>query len=114
MALEREAKLDGKYLLRSSDRTLSAEDIALGDTQFAEVEHGWRDLEQVLDLRRGLEKLRLGSSSRPTGSFRQRSERDPIPGRHARAARARRATSDAGPRGRLLRFLLRPAHLRAA
>lgn len=46
-----EANLDGKYLLRSSDPKLSAEDIALGYKQLLEVEHGWRDMKQILDLR---------------------------------------------------------------
>ena len=43
--------LDGKYLLRTSDPRLSAEDIALGYKQLLEVERGWRDLKQVIDLR---------------------------------------------------------------
>ena len=46
-----EANLDGKYLLRSCDRDLSAEDLALGYKQLLEVERGWRDMKQVLDLR---------------------------------------------------------------
>jgi transposase len=46
-----EEKLDGKYLLRSSDPSLSAEDIALGYKQLLEVERGWRDMKHVLDLR---------------------------------------------------------------
>ena len=46
-----ETNLDGKYLLRSSDPRLSAEDIALGDKQLLQVERGWRDLKQVIDLR---------------------------------------------------------------
>jgi transposase len=46
-----ETRLDGKYLLRSSDPKLSAEDIALGYKQLLEVERGWRDLKQVIDLR---------------------------------------------------------------
>jgi hypothetical protein len=46
-----EEKLDGKYLLRSSDPQLSAEDIALGYKQLLEVERGWRDMKQLLDLR---------------------------------------------------------------
>ena len=50
-ALDREEKLDGKYLLRSSDPTLSAADIALGYKQLLRVERGWRLVEQVLDLR---------------------------------------------------------------
>ena len=46
-----EANLDGKYLLRCSDPNLSAEDIALGYEQLLEVERGWRDMKQILDLR---------------------------------------------------------------
>jgi hypothetical protein len=50
-AIKAEEKLDGKYLLRCSDPKLSAADIALGYKQLAEVERGWRDMKQVLDLR---------------------------------------------------------------
>jgi Transposase DDE domain len=50
-AVTAEANLDGKYLLRSSDPHLSAEDIALGYKQLLQVERGWRDLKQVIDLR---------------------------------------------------------------
>jgi hypothetical protein len=46
-----EARLDGKFLLRTSDPTLSAEDIALGYKQLLEVERGWRDMKSTLDLR---------------------------------------------------------------
>ncbi|MDG4801986.1 IS1634 family transposase [Micromonospora sp. WMMD980] len=46
-----EQRLDGKYLLRCSDPTLSAEDIALGYKQLLEVERGWRDMKTTLDLR---------------------------------------------------------------
>jgi hypothetical protein len=46
-----DAKLDGKYLLRTSDPHLSTEDIAMGYKQLLEVERGWRDMKQVLDLR---------------------------------------------------------------
>jgi hypothetical protein len=46
-----EENLDGKYLLRTSDPKMSAEDIALGYKQLLEVERGWRDLKQVIDLR---------------------------------------------------------------
>jgi DDE family transposase len=46
-----EENLDGKYLLRSSDPAMTAEDIALGYKQLLEVERGWRDLKQVIDLR---------------------------------------------------------------
>jgi hypothetical protein len=50
-AIEREANLDGKFLLRTSDPKLSAEDIALGYKQLLEVERGWRDMKQIIDLR---------------------------------------------------------------
>jgi transposase len=50
-AVNTEAHLDGKFLLRSSDPTLSAEDIALGYKQLLQVERGWRDLKTTLDLR---------------------------------------------------------------
>jgi transposase len=46
-----EENLDGKYLLRASDPALSAADIALGYRQLLEVERGWRDMKQVIDLR---------------------------------------------------------------
>jgi transposase len=46
-----EENLDGKYLLHCSDPDLSAEDIAVGYKQLLEVERGWRDMKQVLDLR---------------------------------------------------------------
>src|SRR6266536_3566265 len=50
-AIKAEANLDGKYLLRSSDPHLSVEDIALGSKQLLQVERGWRDMKQVIDLR---------------------------------------------------------------
>jgi transposase len=50
-AITAEAKLDGKYLIRTSDPSLSTEDIALGYRQLLEVERGWRDMKQILDLR---------------------------------------------------------------
>lgn len=46
-----EENLDGKFLLRTSDPTLSAEDIAVGYKQLLEVERGWRDMKSTLDLR---------------------------------------------------------------
>jgi hypothetical protein len=49
--IKAEANLDGKYLLRTSDPTLSAEDIAAGYKQLLEVERSWRDMKSVLDLR---------------------------------------------------------------
>ena len=50
-AVKAEARLDGKYLLRSSDPHLSPEDIAVGYKQLLEVERGWRDMKQIIDLR---------------------------------------------------------------
>ena len=50
-AITADEKLDDKYLLRTSDPSLSPEDITLGYKQLAEVERGWRDLKHVLDLR---------------------------------------------------------------
>jgi hypothetical protein len=50
-AIKAEQGLDGKYLLRSSDPHLSTQDIALGYKQLLEVERGWRDMKQVIDLR---------------------------------------------------------------
>lgn len=49
--IKAEENLDGKYLLRSSDPKLSAEDIARGYKALLEVERGWRDMKQVIDLR---------------------------------------------------------------
>ena len=46
-----EENLDGKYLLRTADPKTTAEDIALGYKQLLEVERGWRDMKQVIDLR---------------------------------------------------------------
>jgi len=46
-----EENLDGKYLLRTSDPKMTAEDVALGYKQLLEVERGWRDMKQVIDLR---------------------------------------------------------------
>jgi hypothetical protein len=108
-----EQSLDGKYLLRSSDPQLSAEDIALGYKQLLVVERGWRDMKQVLDLRpvyhrkeerirahvllcwlalllvrvaettcddtwpnlrRELERIKLGTFAGPAGTFQQRTE----------------------------------------
>jgi Transposase DDE domain len=50
-AVDREPKLDGKYLLRTSDESLSAEDIALGYKALYEAERGWRDLKSTIDMR---------------------------------------------------------------
>jgi hypothetical protein len=50
-AVKAEEGLDGKHLLRTSDPHLTAEDIALGYKQLFQIERGWRDMKQVLDLR---------------------------------------------------------------
>lgn len=50
-AVAADAKLDGKFLLRTSDPTLSAADVALGYKQLLEVERAWRDMKTTLDLR---------------------------------------------------------------
>ena len=50
-AVTADARLDGKFLLRTSDPTLSAEDVALGYKQLLEVERAWRDMKTTLDLR---------------------------------------------------------------
>jgi len=112
-ATKTETNLDGKYLLRSSDPDLSAEDMALGYKQLLEVERGWRDMKQIIDLRpvyhrkeerirahvilcwlallliritettcgdtwtnlrRELERIKIGTFEGPAGTFRQRTE----------------------------------------
>jgi hypothetical protein len=50
-AVKAEEHLDGKFLLRTSDPTLSAEDVALGYKQLLEIERAWRDMKTTLDLR---------------------------------------------------------------
>ena len=50
-AIKAGAKLDRKYLLRSSDPELSPADIALGYKQLWQIERGWRDMKQIIDLR---------------------------------------------------------------
>ena len=46
-----EERLDGKYLLTTSDPSLSAEDVALGYKQLQEAERSFRDLKGTLLLR---------------------------------------------------------------
>ena len=50
-ALKQEAHLDGKYLVRSSDPTMTADEIALGYRQLLQVERMWRDMKTTLELR---------------------------------------------------------------
>jgi len=49
--LKAESHLDGKWLLRTSDVTLTPEDLAAAYKQLLQVERGWRDLEGGLGLR---------------------------------------------------------------
>lgn len=49
--LAAEQRLDGKYLLSTSDPHLSAEDVALGYKNLLEAERGFRDLKSTLELR---------------------------------------------------------------
>ncbi len=50
-AAKREAHLDGKWLLRTSDATLTPEDLAAAYKQLLAVEAGWRDMKSSLGLR---------------------------------------------------------------
>ena len=50
-AAQREAHLDGKWLLRTSDQTLTAEDLAAAYKQLLAVEAGWHDMKSSLGLR---------------------------------------------------------------
>jgi hypothetical protein len=49
--IEREAHLDGKYLISTSDDHLSAEDVAMGYKQLHEIERVNRDLKHTVDVR---------------------------------------------------------------
>ena len=46
-----EERLDGKYLLATSDPDISAEDVALGYKNLLEAERGFRDMKTTLLLR---------------------------------------------------------------
>lgn len=48
--VRQEARLDGKYILSTSDDTLKPEDVALGYRQLMEVERAFRTLKTTLDL----------------------------------------------------------------
>jgi hypothetical protein len=52
-----EARLDGKFLLSTSDPDLSAEDVALGYKNLLEAERAFRDLKTTLELRPGFHRL---------------------------------------------------------
>jgi len=50
-AIKREASLDGKWLLRTNDETLTPDDLAAAYKQLIAVERGWRDMKGALKLR---------------------------------------------------------------
>jgi Transposase DDE domain len=50
-AAAREARLDGKWLLRTNDHTLTPDDLAAAYKQLIAVERGWRDMKGALRLR---------------------------------------------------------------
>ncbi len=50
-AVKAEAHLDGKWLLRTSDLTLTPDDLAAAYKQLLAVERGWRDMKGALGLR---------------------------------------------------------------
>jgi transposase len=58
-AIRAEARLDGKYLLSTSDPDLSAEDVALGYKNLLEAERGFRDLKSTLELRPVFHRLEV-------------------------------------------------------
>jgi DDE family transposase len=50
-AIGKDAHFDGKWLIRTSDDTLTPTDLARGYKQLYQVERGWRDLKGALRLR---------------------------------------------------------------
>jgi transposase len=50
-AIAKDAHFDGKWLIRTSDDTLTPTDLALAYKQLFQVERGWRDLKGALRLR---------------------------------------------------------------
>jgi len=50
-AIAKDAHFDGKWLIRTSDDTLTPTDLALAYKQLSQVERGWRDLKGALRLR---------------------------------------------------------------
>jgi hypothetical protein len=50
-AISREEHLDGKWLLRTSDQTLTPDDLAAAYKQLIAVERGWKDMKGALRLR---------------------------------------------------------------
>lgn len=90
--VKKEARLDGKYLLRTSDDTLSPEDAALGYKQLLEVEDAFRTLKSTLDLRpmyhrvydrirTQLERICIVEIDAPEGKIAQRTNIAPYSGK---------------------------------
>ena len=50
-AVRADTNFDGKFLLRTSDESLTAADIAQGYKGLYQAERGWRDLKSTIDLR---------------------------------------------------------------
>ena len=46
-----EAQYDGKYLISTSDMSISAEDVVLGYKQLAEIERVFKDMKHLIDIR---------------------------------------------------------------
>ena len=63
-AIRREAHLDGKWLLRTSDTTLTPDDLAAAYKQLLAVERGWRDFKRPASAAPGI-PLPRGPHPRP-------------------------------------------------
>src|SRR5438034_2250114 len=103
-----EQRLDGKYLLSSSDPDLAAEEIALGYKNLREAERSFRDLKTTLELRPVFHRLEhrihahvivcwlalllIRISERGTGQADRHRAATATP-RHARGHRRRRPTN---------------------
>lgn len=77
-AVKEAERLDGKYLIRTSDDTLSVEDVAIGFKQLHEVEHAVSNVKNHVGTSSGVSSqgrthsrtcrtVLVSSSSRPTG-----------------------------------------------
>lgn len=49
--IRNEAQYDGKYLISTSDMSISAEDVVLGYKQLAEIERVFKDMKHLIDIR---------------------------------------------------------------
>lgn len=50
-AVKAEVRLDGKYLITSSDHTLSAEELALGYKNLQQIERAWKSMKDEFEIR---------------------------------------------------------------